>query len=792
MIKTPFFLLLFVVVFNLNIHSQIIISGQVKDKNTNKNIEFCNVTVSDKKDSIILNTATNEKGFFYARVEKGIYKLIFSYIGYDNDTADFKKYSKNTFTGIFKLKKQDNQLEEVLINAGTTELKTDKDIIFITKKLKIGTSDTKDVLNKINGIYYDYHARTITVDGENKVILLVNGLEKNNEYIKNIPSERIKKIEIIRDPDGKYGLLGYSAVINIILKKDYKGTELFIYNNNESDFFKENKAQICAINNFYASINYTENKINIYSLVSNNYKNLYDPTEIKKEFTAAGIVQNNTMIQNNNDYTYKNTTNYYTFGIDYYINPKHTISFESSLNDFPESKDTREEYYRVTKTAGTTLTDEYFTENYTDSRNKYYRNTVFYKYIINSRNTLNADFSYTRYTDDYDKIYNEFNRFESTEQGRNTKDNTIFYLNFYNKISDKSSLRAGYGNINTYIKNTNSFLAKDLIDNSDYKTTDSLTYTDVRHHVYLYFLFKPFKKTSIKIGGTFETDKPEYENISLKRFYAFCPYADFKYKNFKIKYRATSKYPMIIQINPFTEITDKQTFFEGNPELEPFTVHKIYLRSDFFGNKLSIKPYYYFSKNYITKTATLKKDTIVEYSYANVDKFSKTGIKINFTVPFGKSFSLQSVFDIYRSSINDTYIDNSFFDMITSQQLQYFNEKNKFTITLTYQKFMRKYIKGYGYVKANDDFWLITTQKSFLKQKLNITLGYYLPLNFAVDYNQSYYTEIENYIYERTTYIGDVLKNYLMVTVSYKFGKGKKTIKTNKKIKEEKEYKPNE
>lgn len=54
----------------------------------------------------------------------------------------------------------------------------------------------------MNGLTYDRYNRAIKVDGDTRVIMLVNGLQKDQEYIKNLNPERIREIEVMRNPGG--------------------------------------------------------------------------------------------------------------------------------------------------------------------------------------------------------------------------------------------------------------------------------------------------------------------------------------------------------------------------------------------------------------------------------------------------------------------------------------------------------------------------------------------------------------------------------------------------------------
>ena len=91
----------------------------------------------------------------------------------------------------------------------------DKEVELVTAKMRTGAANTSDVLDRIKGLSYDRYNNSIKVDGDDNVIILVNGLEKNQEYIKNLSPDRIKEVEVIRNPSGRYALEGYSAIINV-------------------------------------------------------------------------------------------------------------------------------------------------------------------------------------------------------------------------------------------------------------------------------------------------------------------------------------------------------------------------------------------------------------------------------------------------------------------------------------------------------------------------------------------------------------------------------------------------
>lgn len=93
-------------------------------------------------------------------------------------------------------------LKAVSVTANASENRIDRDEQVVTDKMREGAADTKDVLDKVNGVEYDRYSNSIKVDNDSKVLILVDGMEKDQEYIKNLAPERLKKVEVIRKSRG--------------------------------------------------------------------------------------------------------------------------------------------------------------------------------------------------------------------------------------------------------------------------------------------------------------------------------------------------------------------------------------------------------------------------------------------------------------------------------------------------------------------------------------------------------------------------------------------------------------
>jgi len=764
--------------------SSIEISGQIKGEKAGDNLMYCSVAVLNMSDSLITGGITNDKGYFNIPVKQGSYKLAYSYMGYIPDTVTIGNVSNNKFLGIYKMKKDLQSLVEVEITASSRKSSIDKDMQIVTDKMRQGASDAKEVLEKVPGLSYDRYNNTISVDNSSNVIFLVEGVEKNQDYIKNLSPERMKKVEVIRNPGGRYGLEGYSAIINIILQKDYVGQEFFINDQLLVDADQKNNSYILPINSIDATYNFSFNKLNVYAGITSHLEKF----ALK---TGNEIIYNNnreireTSPNDEPNMFFQNQITNYTLGADYYINPRNTISFESNLSNFPKSDQQIDQVFQTSIYDSGELIDSYQYNTSLNKENNDSYNTLFYVGKLSNKDRIDASFSYNYY---HEKYANKTMYDDSSwrdEQVINDKNYTKLNIEYNHEFNPKLNLQAGYGN--TWKKLDNSFVAT----GSNALTDTSVTFiqTEVRHNLFGYLSYSFSKNISAKAGLAAEYSNPVTE--SQNHQYLICqPYLNIKYDiskmvNLKLMYRSDSDYPSISQTNPFSSSLDPTTITTGNPNLKPSVINKLSLKLSVMQGLISLEPYYQFSNNYISPTGFLRPDGMFEYTYSNIGHYEDKGIQANFTIPVGKLFIWQNSVQVYNSKITHNDFVNSVNDWKANSQLVFRGLKNNGVIVLNYRRDLSKNINAMGYSQNNNDYWLLLVQQPFLKNRLTAMVGYMLPVNWGANYDQGSYVQADGYEKYIHTDIS-VLKNMFIVKVSFRFNKGK-VKKSDKHIKTEKE-----
>jgi len=774
-----YLLFLFSLTLTFSVNSQdFILSGKVKDSQSSQALAFCSIALL-QSDSMIQFAITDEKGYFEIPAKAGEYVAVFRYVGYMADSLVINLKKNDLFLGIVNLKPNGRQLAGTEIKASVNQNFIDKDEYLVTSKMRAGAANTSEVVEKVNGINYDRFKNKIKVDNDPNIIILVNGLEKDQEYIKNLNPDRIAKVEIIRDPSGKYGIEGFSAIVNVVLKTHYQGNEVFISSMNMFDIDSQDKKYIYPINNFNANYNYTKKNFNAYTQLSGNSNRLALSQKITKNYSDSLTIYQLPIDNKMNILVNQNNFNLIG-GADYQINSLHTLSFEASANYSPTSH--TEETYQNTYWTDSLIHSEIYSSKNNSSSSSYSLSGFYIGNFSDSKN-LRADMSF----------FSNSNN-SQTEYGYdwgNTATHNQLIKSIYSKaniewtqsLSKKASYQLGYGN--TYKKMTNKTMLSDT-------TNTTFNYDELRNKAFVYGIWKPIKKITIKMGLAIENSLTRVEG-DLLSFWIYKPHFDLLYKptswlNAKVKYRVDSRYPSSSEADP-TEISlDNFIVQKGNPNLIPTAINKASVKLNILNGLLSAEAYYHFSNNYITPIGKMRNDRIFEYNYANAGNYIHRGIKFNLTIPMGKQIFWQNNADLYHSEMTYEGSNNTLNDWSGESQLLYVNQKNGLVSGILYQRSNSKVIGLQGYSNQENDYWGFLIQKPFYKKQFNIMLLYMLPINWNANYTQTTYLETPFYTQESNMEIG-LLKNLFLVQLSYRFHRGKEIKTIEKKIEKEAEKK---
>lgn len=754
--------------------------GKLKNAETKNPIEFASIAVKDfESDTIVTSMITDSKGEFSFEIKPGSYKLGIRCIGYKPLTKTIKVLDKNLYLKSIEMSVEINELSEVSVTASAYNEKYDRSIQTVTKQLKEGTNKLTDLLSKIRGIYVDPLDNSITVDNEKNVLLLVDGIRKEQTYVKNLPPDRISRIEVTRNPTGRYISEGYTTVINIILKKNYTGYDLFLEDQSLYSLDKSNGDDFLFKNRATANLTYTFKKINFYGSYSNVKTNTNLLVENRKELGNSNLNKTAPLGVPNLDRDGLSHT--YLVGADIFINSKQTISLETNFIRSPFNKNTSIQTYN-NEINSNNLNDAFISQLSNTQSNKAQYSLLSYRNKISEKNKLELDYGYNQIKSRTSNIYME-NGQERNNQELESKNNiSILDLNFNHTFSSNYSVELGYRN--TYRTYRYSFLLPN---------TGKEKNKDIRNLGYTYFSITPKGKIKSKIGLAFEQSILKINNQS-KKYYSLQPFLNIFYNHSKnlnvtLKLNSDSNYPYVSQVSPFETTSDRLTTEIGNSNLSFAANYTSSIDFKFFSNRLSIEPYYSTTKNFISQTGNIV-DGHYQYSYSNLDEYESAGMKVstrlaliprkmffNFT---GSLYFDKTRFNGYTNKVNDISINSN---------LIYIHSKHKTLYALMLKRMNTKQIQAYGYYSNDNDYLGFFVKQPFFRQRLSVSVLYILPVNMGFDYSMKDHYEHDTFREDNNTNV-KVLTNLFMLKLSFNLSKGTKIKSVKKKdYKDKKESK---
>lgn len=763
-------LLFFLITFSLSAKKYQVV-GKLESIESKQAIEFATIAVKNSEDKkIVTSLVTNFKGEFVFELESGKYDLEFRCMGYTTLQKTITVIDQDIYLKTCRMRIENNSIEEVRVVASSYKEKYDRSVQQVTKKLKEGASNVSDLLGKIKGISVNPLDNSIKVNNQGNVLLLVDGVKKEQGYVKNLPPDRIARIEITRNPTGRYISAGYSSVINVILKKNYSGFDLYaeekgLYSldqSNGSDFLFSNSATI--------DLTYTHKKMNVYTSYSSEKSNTNVSFESDK--SLGNIRMQKVSIDGKPNSNRDALSHSFLLGTDLFLPHQQSISFETNFNYSPFGKNRTIQRYKNSYITDQVNKSFISVLNNQHSEKESY-SLLSYRNKLGAKDKLEVDYSYHLIKSHRLNSYEEELLNKSEQEFKNDNKQSVLEINYQRQFSKALSLEIGYRN--TYKKYEYNYL------NSNSTGSENI---NKRNLCYSYLSIAPKGRAKLKFGLAVEQNKLNDKKVK-DTYYSFQPFFSFYYKHSKYlainaKLNSESTYPYVNQINPLEITSDRLTSEIGNSNLTFATHYKSSVAFHLFKNKLTIEPFYHFTKDYISQTGEQVGEKF-RYTYSNLDRYYSKGVKIStkfnliprqmFLNLSAKYFRDKTEYDGDINRINDYTIDG---------QLIYIAPKYKTLFVLILRKNKAKKINAYGYNEDENDHLGCVVKQSFLKKRLALTLLYILPVDLGLSYTMNDDFEKGNFKTHDKVDIG-LLKNLFMLKLSFNFNRGNEVKAVKKK-----------
>lgn len=748
------------------------IKGQLKEQKNMQPVAFATVALKRTADStFITGTASNIDGeFSIESIPSGKYLIVISAIGYTGASQNVE-LTNNYNTGTILLQEKSVSLGEIVVVGDRTKAKAeaDKTTFFINKKMYDASNNGVDMLSYIPGVQVDL-MKNISLEGSQHIIIMVDGKERDRNFLGQLSASQIDKVEVISTPGSRYDA-DVTGVINIILKKDEESG----INGHIHAEVPTSSSAIYIFPDY--SFNYSFNKLNLYTSYDGNLSYLDIIESSNRNFQDS---KGTTEIISDQIVRQKDWSHRFHYGFDYMLNEKNQINFYAFYNPYSNELNGNVDMLAT----GNNVGDQHWSALKQDkdiNRSAFY--SLYYKHDFNKPGREIAfDLSYFNFNAENSTTYIKTDIISDnylTSQVNTVKplQNAVtFKADYSSPITEKLKFDAGIKAKSQLLQDRQSAGFK--YDESILALYGTITYN--------------FSKFTLNTGIRAEKSTSGLTDSFNNNVFALLPNATINYKltpkqNIKLSYSRTVYRPNIYELNPSTSINDPFTVQSGNPDLKPEFRQNLSIEySKSIGNSyISLQLFSKKRIGAINQYTFINDTSIFETRVANLGDIHEYGIQMGGALKLHKAISINpyfKLFNIYTIGNNlakqydivnrhKTAFESGLsaivtfkYDIVASLQFQYNSPEID--------------IQGMSF---SDALYFISLEKNF-KQKFKIGIMSALPFSKSFTYQGSEIKGKDFYSHSE----GDVRLSALPLWLkfTYQFNSGKKVNKIDR-VKEE-------
>ena len=552
---------------------------------------------------------------------------------------------------------QSQQLKEVKVVAKKklVEQKIDKMVINVDAAITNAGTTAMDVLEKSPGIQVDKDGN-ISLKGKQGVMVMLDGrptylsgTELAN-LLRGMESSQIEQIEIMTNPPAKYDAAGNSGVINIKTKKN----KLKGFNGSATATIAQGKYSKMNEN---VSLNYRNNKVNLFGNLSHGRYNNYNQLDIYRRYknedeTTRAIFEQ--VSYNRNTWNNHNVK----IGMDYYLTKKTTLGIVATGFTNPSTENgSNQSFLKNPSSVTDSIVESQSNTNqrwssgavnlnmrhaYDSTGRELTADVDFVKYdVTNNQSFTNTSFTPTMVKQFEDELLGDIPMKISIYSAK---------MDYTQPLKKDGKIELGWKS--SYVENDSRANYYNVIEEEshpDYSKTNYFRYKENINAAYINFNKKLSKKFEMQTGLRFENTNysglqwgnPTQNDSSFSKSYnGLFPTIYFKYsadKNnqFGLSMGRRIERPRYEDLNPFMFFIDKYTYGRGNPYLKPQYTNNIELSHTFKGFLTT-------TINYGETTNMFSEIFDQEGSYAttvtqgNIGKRKNYGVAMSAQIPVAK------------------------------------------------------------------------------------------------------------------------------------------------------------
>ncbi|RTQ45930.1 TonB-dependent receptor [Hymenobacter gummosus] len=607
-------------------------------------IDFATVTLHRAQDSVVVKSEFSDAtgAYRFEQLAAGRYRVSASQVGFGRQwSAVFELPGAAALSALVLPVSQATQLKEVQVvgQKPLYERLSDRTVVNVEGSTLATGNTTLDVLSRAPGVSVDGNYN-LALRGRTGLLVLIDGKRQPMtgselaDYLRALPADQLKSIELITNPPAKYDAQGSAGIIDIKLKKDQRqganGSGSLSYGRGHYGRFTGNLSGNYRQGglNLFASTTYARRE---YFNVRNTLRSYYETRDGQPVLLSRA--------DQRNDNTGQDHFVVYRLGADYELSKNTTVGgvvtgfavpkphpggTSSNVSTFYDSLGRVTDYYTA---RGTGLG---YNPNITANFNlrHAFANTAAGKREL----TTDADYAYY-YTNRLQTLttFGRPGRPETLLSGDQTGTLSIQAIkaDYLQALSAKTTLEAGAKTSRVYSDNDLQFTnTVEGITTVDAGRSNRFRYDEVISAGYL-TLSHNREKLNLQLGlrgeQTHAKGVPLDETQTFRRDYFQL------FPNASVKYTASPQHewtaalsrrinrPSYRQLNPFRFVIDPTTSFSGTPELLPETSYNLELGHT-FKQKFTAAFSYSLTDNPITDVAAPESTTSTVSRYVNLDR----------------------------------------------------------------------------------------------------------------------------------------------------------------------------
>lgn len=659
------------------------IKGKVIDAATKQGLEYATITLFSLQDSaMVTGGITDFEGSFKIEAVAGLYFAKVEFISYKPVViADIviDENQSELDLGIIEMEVNTAVLDLVEVRADKSQMQIalDKRVFNVGKDLANRGGTAEYLLDNIPSVAVDIDGN-VSLRGNGNVRILIDGKPSgligvgDNNGLRQIPSNMIDRVEVITNPSARYEAEGVAGIINIILKKDS--------NNGLNGSFDVSvgypESYGAAVN-----MNYRKKSINFFGTYGLDYRTRQGGGYAYQEFYKN---DSTFILDQHRDHERTGLSNTFRFGLDYYINPKNTLTGALTYQISDENNFAKIEYNDyINDYPGNFQGVTYRTDDEKEDESSLEYSLNYKKTFSKEDHVLTANI---RYEDD---IETEQNKYLETfygsdylptgepdlqQRGINKELNKEWQLqlDYVHPFSKDGKFEAGWRSSIREINND--FVVEELDDivwDTLYNLSNNFIYDEKIHAAYSsignkHGRFSYIAGVRAELSNVI-TELVESDSVNDREYLNFFPTLHLTYElpgqnAIQVSYSRRINRPNYRDLNPFLSYSDSRNLYQGNPELDPEFTNSIEVGHIKYWNKATLSSFLYYRH---TEGLVQRIREVVDDNGNTVNRPENLatedayGIEATFTYSPLEWWKLDGDLNFYRSIVDGSNVEES-------------------------------------------------------------------------------------------------------------------------------------